>query len=501
MKEGKSMLTRKFILLLVLYTIFATINISKVSANSEPKYLITNDSSFKINNETWPEAPGPGDTIFVSFDRTEFLWFDQLIGDKDNPITVINYGGQVNINTDSRFAIKFTDCKHIKISGAGDPNTIYGFKLGSIATGLEFGSLSSDCEAEFIEIDHEGFFGILAKKDFGGNPPTPAPVFDGLKIHDCFIKNVTEGMYLGETISPGMEFKHVEIYNNIVYNTGREAIQIANMVEDVKIFNNTLVSGGNDGESYQGNLLQIGDNSVAEVYNNILIGANQYGITCFGNGDNKFYNNYISDCKGIFLDNRNYSTPESIIEMYGNYFHNITGKEVIKNYNEVNPLDIQYNVYDTKITFLNNTSKSIAKVDKNILKRLKEVSLKDIENDNFTKTEDSEAEYKDLGAYPQNGFIKNQTNYENEPSISIADLFPNPVSDELNVKMLNNFLGVIDIKIFNIGGKQLLQTSFNSNFSNIESIDLSSIQEVGILFVRIQSEFGNSQVLKILKIE
>lgn len=40
-------------------------------------------------------------------------------------------------------------------------------------------------------------------------------------------------MYLRETKSPGMEFKHVKMYNNIVRNTLRESIQIANMVEDV----------------------------------------------------------------------------------------------------------------------------------------------------------------------------------------------------------------------------------------------------------------------------
>jgi hypothetical protein len=36
------------------------------------------------------------------------------------------------------------------------------------------------------------------------------PVFENL-IHDCFIEDVFEGMYLGETKSPGMEFKYVKI--------------------------------------------------------------------------------------------------------------------------------------------------------------------------------------------------------------------------------------------------------------------------------------------------
>ncbi|MEE4248782.1 MAG: hypothetical protein V2I33_25675, partial [Kangiellaceae bacterium] len=86
---------------------------------------------------------------------------------------------------------------------------------------MSFSQYSSDCEAENIKISHDGFFGIFAKKDFGGNPPNPVPVFDNLVIHDCFIENVSEGMYIGETKSPGMDFKNLKIYNNIVRNTQR----------------------------------------------------------------------------------------------------------------------------------------------------------------------------------------------------------------------------------------------------------------------------------------
>ena len=101
-----------------------------------------------------------------------------------------------------------------------------------------------------------------------------------------------------------MEFKHVRIYNNIVRNTGREAIQIANMVEDVEVYNNTLLNSGLNREYGQGNNLQVGDNTSAKVYNNIMMEAYYYGIALFGKGNNTFYNNYISTGKGIFVDNK-----------------------------------------------------------------------------------------------------------------------------------------------------------------------------------------------------
>jgi hypothetical protein len=77
-------------------------------------------------------------------------------------------------------------------------------------------------------------------------------------------------MYLGETKSPGMEFKYVR-FNNIVRNTLRESIQIANMVEDVEIYNNTMLNAGLANITYQTSILQIGDNSVVNTYNNILM--------------------------------------------------------------------------------------------------------------------------------------------------------------------------------------------------------------------------------------
>jgi hypothetical protein len=67
-----------------------------------------------------------------------------------------------------------------------------------------------------------------------------------------------------------MEFKYVR-FNNIVRNTLRESIQIANMVEDVEIYNNTMLNAGLANITYQTSILQIGDNSVVNTYNNILM--------------------------------------------------------------------------------------------------------------------------------------------------------------------------------------------------------------------------------------
>jgi hypothetical protein len=332
--------------------------VSATDIENNKKYFIDENSSYYVNLETWIDAPNGGDTIFISSERTKPLRFQFITGEQDNPVVIINTGGQVDISSETTWgAMVFENCRYIKLTGEGHEHYKYGFKLAAESCGLAFVELSSDCEAAFVKISHDGFFGIMAKKDYGGYPPSPIPVFSNLHIHDCFVENVVEGMYLGETKSPGMEFKHVRIYNNIVRNTGRESMQIANMVEDVEIYNNTLLDAGRTNEDQQNNLLQIGDNSVAKVYNNIMMGAPGCGLISFGMGDNIYTNNYLSTCKGIFLDERKSTNAETPIEIKGNYFtNNIDRGWVIRNMNQYNPLLIADNLWDADFDFYLNDS-------------------------------------------------------------------------------------------------------------------------------------------------
>lgn len=352
----------------------------------------------------WETIPVAGDTVFITSGRTKALKFLDLVGEESNPIVFVNKGGQVHINDKEKWGgIVFHDCKHIKIAGTGHGFFKYGFLLSARICGLAFSGLSSDCEAAFIKISDSGFVGIMVKKDYGGNPPDPAPVFQNLMIHDCFIEDVTEGMYLGETKSPGMEFRHVRVYNNIVKNTGRESLQIANMVEDVEIYNNTFLFAGNDGDTFQGNIFQIGDNSVATVYNNILIGGTSYGIISLGSGNNYFYNNYIASCSGVFIDNRKFTIENSPIEFTRNYFLDINNPdhEIIRNMNEKNFFIVRSNFYDNKhaVIFKNHTSVNTNyKVNNNELQKLSPLKFVNPSQNNYALKDNNPIEYKGMGA-------------------------------------------------------------------------------------------------------
>ena len=388
-------------------------------SNTSGKIIIDASSPYYINATTLTNVPAAGDTIFISSKRTTSIKFEGLQGNSEQPIVVINFDGQVKINDINHWgAITFENCKFIKITGNGHPDYKYGFNLGAGSCGLAFTELSSDCEAEFIKIDHDGFFGIYAKKDYGGFPPSPVPVFNNLSIHDCFIQNVTEGMYLGETKTPGMEFKNVKIYNNIVRNTGRESIQIANMVENVTINNNTLLNAGNDQLIYQNNILQIGDNSVAHVYNNILRGAPGFALISLGKGNTHYENNYFADAKGVFIDNRSVTDSNASIAVIGNYFKNITGYEVVKNMNEINPVKVAENFWDCEITFFKNASGNTENFveENNVEQTIPVLNFTSPENSDYSLSENTSAEFIEMGA-PGGPIYFGSENPEQTPQI------------------------------------------------------------------------------------
>jgi hypothetical protein len=339
--------------------IFLTIVIlfsGTITLKSQKIILIQPNTTY-MDASTMANPPVGGDTIKVVSGRIQTLKFRYLTGTLAKPIVIINTGGQVSISTTAWGALAFENCNFIKVTGTGDPTVHYGFKLQGIECGLSFSEYSSDCEAEFVEILGSGhtFFGIFAKKDFGGTPPVPYPQFNNLLIHDNYIHHVTEGMYIGETKSPGMEFRHVRVYNNIVDYTERESVQMANCVEDIEVHNNLFRNSGTANEAWQNNCFQIGGNTVGKYYNNIMINSPGYGIIVMGMGNIEVYSNYVENCISSFIDDRYWTLAGTSIIMRNNYFKSSKGTEVVKNLNQYNRMFFQDNSYDTNIPFLSNS--------------------------------------------------------------------------------------------------------------------------------------------------
>ena len=138
-----------------IYLLVLTLSVGLLSYSQNQNFIIDNSFPYLVNEQTLGSATIGGDTIFISSSRTNPLKFQFINGDTNNPLVVINKGGQVKIDSSNKYswgAITFENCKYIKISGAGHPNYKYGFELSADQCGLAFVELSSDCEAEFIKI-------------------------------------------------------------------------------------------------------------------------------------------------------------------------------------------------------------------------------------------------------------------------------------------------------------------------------------------------------------
>lgn len=323
-------------------------------------FTINSSTPRTIFPTTLGGVPKGGDTIKVLSSRTLGMNFYNISGSPSAPIVIINSGGRVLINdTLIQVAIGFSNCRYIKVSGSGVNALRYGFSLRGALAGLSFAEMSSDCEAEYLEVQNSGFFGIVAKKDFGGNPPTPYPQFENLIVHDNYVHHVSEGVYIGETMSPGMEFRHVRVYNNVITDCNREAIQFANCVEDVEAYNNFCSNTGLKGLYAQVGSIQIGDNTVGRFYNNVLMNCPGYGFPVFGSGDIEIFNNFVENTSGIFIDERTFNTLPSSISVTGNLFYNTITAPIITSMNGVNEMHIKSNIYNTSGIFAKNTENAV----------------------------------------------------------------------------------------------------------------------------------------------
>ncbi len=331
----------------------------------------------------------PGDTLLVEAGRRPAFHLKHFHGSADKKIVVINQGGQVLIGKEHYYGFTIDSCSHLHITGTGDPQFKYGFKVDGTASGVGFGigGLSTNIEVEHMEICSTGFAGIMAKKDFSGNPPVPPPVFEGLSIHDNYIHDTGgEGMYIGETKSPGMEFKNVRIYNNLVVRTGWDCFQIANAVEDVEVYNNVFYRGGLEAEQYQQNGFQIGDNTVGLYYNNIIMHAPGNGFIVMGSGNISIYNNYIQDFQGsaVFIDNRNFTIDNTSIEVKDNYICEINAANPMFGvYNELNEVIISGNQLEGSnlmIRFASGAGPANVKMTDTSRSTVQRISFKDTTN-------------------------------------------------------------------------------------------------------------------------
>ncbi len=76
----------------------------------------------------------------------------------------------------------------------------------------------------------------------------------------------------------------------------------------------------------------------------------------------------------------------------------------------------------------------------------------------------------------------------------IFNISPNPVKDQLNVKMDNQLMGTIEYEIFNISGQSMMSGAFNSKETKINTSKLTT----GIYFINLRAN-NETQTIKFIK--
>jgi hypothetical protein len=245
--------------------------------------------------------------------------FKNLTGTVDNPILITNCGGTATLNaTGLPYTMKTEKSKYIRISGGS--GTTYGIRLLGGHVGLTLEGLTSNVEANNIEVYNVGFAGIMAKTDPTCDDATIRAnfVMYDVKIHDNYVHDTGgEGLYIGHsfyqnglTLSCGKRLPHIinglKVYNNKVIRAGWDGIQIGCALYGGHVYNNTVENYGYKNEPYQQNGIQFSEGSKGICYNNFIKTGPGIGINVVGYGDSFIHDNIIINAGtfGIFCDER-----------------------------------------------------------------------------------------------------------------------------------------------------------------------------------------------------
>ncbi|MDB6095503.1 MAG: cell surface protein [Verrucomicrobia bacterium] len=234
-----------------------------------------------------------GDTLLLEGGPRRFLRIEHVVGQPQACVTITNSGGEVVIrNDDHYYDIWIGTSRFFRLTGSGDSIPHRGIRLAGTnrdGSALMIGGLSSDCEIDHLEISHAGFAGMAIKTD-----GAVGTFMDRVRIHDNYVHDTGgEGLYIGETRTPGQIFRGLEIWNNVVARTGYESCQIANAI-DAKVHHNVFYRAGLREDLWQDNNIQLSAATSVTFDHNLVIGAYTNLVIAFGGGAKVFTDNFFS---------------------------------------------------------------------------------------------------------------------------------------------------------------------------------------------------------------
>ena len=333
---------KAFILVVILLFNFSLFSISQQKINCD--YIIE-ATDVAITNYN----ASPGDTMCLMAGARPFLYFKNINGAVDMPVVIINYGGQVVIDSDRPYGLKFAHCNYIKLTGTGANDTEYGIHINSVeeGIGIHISEKSSDFEVDHLEINNTKSIGIMAKTDPDCTFTAVRDSFTmyNVSIHHNYLHDIgTEGLYIGNSFFMGHSLsacdtvvlphiiEGVEIYNNRLEYLGWDAIQVGCALYDCNIHDNYIYKDSQEEKAYQMSGIMINSGSACHAFNNTIVDGKGTGLFNQGLGGQRFYNNLIINAGrdydfdnqttkqqfGIFCKHVYVSPPDSSFSFYNN---------------------------------------------------------------------------------------------------------------------------------------------------------------------------------------
>lgn len=280
---------------------------------------------------------GPGDVLCIQTGIHKGLRFKHFkMGTAALPLTIRNNGGVVTVNSlgitaANNAAVIFEYSSHFRFTGTGAPGTTYGFILQGEAQALQLRSRTDHFEIDHLHVQdaRDAAFQVFPQygteaqwlnQTYGSEAPYPTQAnytAVGMYFHHNLIDesstvtqatcdteaDVNEGFYIGKRDDTKPFINDVEIAYNITKDTCLESYQVESVSPTAPICSihdnyssNSAID--QDAATYpsQSGAVRVKEGSTCDVFNNIIVNANAYGILITGaNGDSesRIYNNII----------------------------------------------------------------------------------------------------------------------------------------------------------------------------------------------------------------
>ncbi len=488
----------------------------------------------------------PGHTICIAAGNRDYLRLENFSGSADAPLLITNCGGQVVISGNQYYGIGIVESSFFRLTGSGDDAHTYGFKIvESGAMGVQVAGFSTDFEIDHIEVENVGFAGIMAKHDPScSNPDLRDFVMRNILLHDNYLHDTGgEGFYIGyswfparevdcqgtETTLYAHEIQSIRIYNNIIHNTGWDGLQVGCATSQAYIYNNEVENYGIEHQLYQNNGVQIGAGTTGDFFNNVIKDGTGTGISFFGYGNNRVYNNLLIRCGELGIYHNDKGAREDT------YYYIINNTIVSPGNTAVRLVDAKTtgNIVANNIltepgngSFIEGANARWTKEANLTSTDVAEVYFKDPSNDDYQLTALSPAidaglelpgnwlrfdalmrerpsgEKYDIGAFEYDA-----DDYDGEIIVTglldhydapyPLNFYPNPVESILHLELEDITFGTLAIEVYNLLGKTCLEKQYRIN-GNAVAVNLEKLPQ-GSYLISLLHDGTKGRFIKILK--